>query len=423
MKHQIFACIALCLACGFLKAQAIPSPEDLIKKTEDVSPKPFDFTDLFGQGKTTRSAFDDLKRQSDLKLTERFGTKEAAENAVDPTQYKIGPGDAFSFNIWGALETRIPLVVNPEGKLSVPSVGEIVVNGLCLADAQDLVVRQSGPFYEKSTVTLTLERMRVFRLHLAGEVAYPGTYLSQGTFRVSEMIYEAGGFTDFAITRKVELRHADGTTDTLDMALYEQKGRLERDPFVQGGDVIFIPPLSMSVSRVTVEGDRDCAGTYPVGSDETLMAFLQRIRALTKNTDFQKIKVFRPSENQEQETSFQPFAKKNDGNAFLLHDLDRVILPSRYVYVRGSVQRPGAYPFSLNLTAKDYAGMAGTTGNINGVKVYGAFDRKILKGGWVMVGPGDVVDVPETWSQRIKDYLTIVSTVASLVIAGKAIGL
>jgi protein involved in polysaccharide export with SLBB domain len=423
MKQKTAVRIILCLVCGLSQAQMmVPSSEDLVKKTQDASPKALDFTDLFGQEKPSRSLFDDMNRQTDIKLAERFGTKEAAENAVDPKQYKIGPGDAFSFNTWGALETRIPLVVNPEGKLSVPSVGEIMVNGLCLAAARDTVLRRAKAYYEKSKITLTLERMRIFRLHIAGEVAYPGTYLSQGTFRVSEMIYEAGGFTDFARTRDVELRHPDGMSDTLDMALYEQKGRLDKDPFVQGGDVIFVPSLGLVVNRVTVEGDRDCAGTYAIGTNETLLELLQRIKALTKNTDFRKIMVFRATDQKGGETSFLPLESK-DGNGFLLHDHDRIVLPSRYVYVRGSVQRPGAYPFALNLTAKDYAGMAGTTGNINGAKVYHAFDRKTAKGRRVIVGPGDVVDVPETWSQRFKDYLGIVSTVVSLVIAGKAVGL
>jgi hypothetical protein len=220
----------------------------------------------------------------------------------------------------------------------------------------------------------------------------------------------------------VELRHTDGTTDTLDMALYEQKGRLEKDPFVRGGDVIFISPLSLAARRVMVEGDRDCAGQYPIESDESLLSFLQSIRALTKNTDFQKIRVFRSSGEKGEAAALKPFDGKSDSPFFLQH-LDRIVLPSRYVYVRGSVQRPGAYPFARNLTARDYAGMAGTTGSIDGIKVYQAFEGKKRKGGWVVVGPGDVVDVPETWSQRIKDYLGIVSTVASLVIAGKAIGL
>lgn len=422
MKMKKIICLIFCLIYDISSPQGIPSQEDLIKKSEDVSPKPLDFNDLFGQKKTSRSAFDDMKQQSELKLIQQFGTKEAAEKAVDPKQYKIGPGDAFSFNIWGALETRIPLFVNPEGKLSVPSVGEIFVSGMCLADVQDLVIHQAKPFYEKSEISLNLERMRVFRLHLAGEVVYPGTYLSQGTFRVSEMIYEAGGFTDFARSRKAELRHADGTCDTLDMSLYEQMGSLQKDPFIQGGDVIFIPPLSLNGERVMVEGDKDCAGMYPIEKDETILSFLQRIRALNKNTDFQMIMIFRSSSEKGKELPIQPFMKEDSGG-FLLNHLDRIVLPAKYVYVGGSVQRPGAYPFALNLTAKDYAGMAGTTGNINGVKVYHAFEHKTQKGTRILVGPGDVVNVPETWSQRIKDYLGIVSTVVSLVIAGKAVGL
>ena len=72
---------------------------------------------------------------------------------------------------------------------------------------------------------------------------------------------------------------------------------------------------------------------------------------------------------------------------------------------------------------KDYAGMAGVVGNINGAKVYHSENRKTKKGPHALVDPGDVVDVPETWSQKLKNYLGIASTITSLIIAAKAIGL
>jgi len=91
--------------------------------------------------------------------------------------------------------------------------------------------------------------------------------------------------------------------------------------------------------------------------------------------------------------------------------------------VRGAVQRPAAFPYAFNLTAKDYAGMAGVTGNLKGIKTYHVFTRKTESGPHVLVGPGDIVDVPELWRLRVQSYLGIVSTLAYLVVAAKAIGL
>jgi protein involved in polysaccharide export with SLBB domain len=313
-------------------------------------------------------------------------------------------------------------LVDPEGNILIPSIGAIVVTGKTLADVQKEVIEKAKPYYNKSTVTLSLESLRYFRVHVLGEVKFPGTYVAQAVSRVSEMISEAGGATEWAWNREVQLRHPDGKTDTLDMVYFEQEGKLEKNLFVNGGDVIYVPPLSLGKDQIKVGGDFERAGVYQIRSQESLLSFLQRIRAIDQNTDFNKIILERFKVGTKKAQRFIPFLdSKND--PFLLVDGDQILLPSKYVYVHGAVQRPGAIPFVLDLQAKDYAGMAGVTGNINSVKVYHVFNRKTQKGPLVLVEPGDLVDLPQTWSLRLKDYLSIVSTVTSLVIAAKATGL
>ncbi len=407
---------------GFLAAQDYTGSEEAAGQKAQI-PKPMDFSKFFDNRTPSRDAFEESKRQKETKLIERLSLRDASDRSVLPDQYLVGPGDLFSLNIWGPMEVQIPLMVNPEGKLVVPSVGELAVDGQHLDRVQRLVCDKAKPFYQNCTLSLTLEKMRLFRVHVVGEVLFPGSYVCNAAYRVSEVIQEAGGFTSWAWSRSVQQRHPDGTGDTLDLALFEQAGLLEHDTFVQGGDVVYVPPISLSGSVVWVEGDPQRAGMYQIRQPhEVLMEFLQRIRAVTKNTDFLKITVRRAGESGDTIQILQPFSSSTQ-TGFIVQNQDRILLPSPYVFVKGSVQNPGAFPYAFNLTAKDYAGMAGILGNLKGIRIYRSGTLKTYRGTNILVEPGDVVEVPANWGLKLREYLGIASTVASLIIAAKAIGL
>ena len=404
----------------------VTDEETRLREQQSSLPRAINFDKLLQGKNMTREEFLQWKRQREINLRERISNMEALETAVDPDLYIVGPDDGFSFNIWGAMETRIPLSVTPEGKLLVPSVGEIDVNGKTLAEVQKLVVEKSSEAYANSKVTLTLDILRLFRVHVVGEVRFPGTYIAQAVNRISEVITEAGGVTERAWKGGIILKHADGTEKILDLNRFELKGDLSNDLFVNGGDVIYVPPVSISGSTVQLEADQEYSGTYQISEGENLLSFLHRIRALKRNTDMTKILVIR-FDSGNKNHYFSPFGSDKDMNDdFRLESGDRIILPSHYVYVKGAVQTPGAYPFVFNMTAKDYAGMAGgnyRSGNIKGIKVYHVKTGNTEKGAGVLVEPGDVVHVQLSLGQKIVTYLPIISATTSLVLAAKAAGL
>jgi len=239
----------LFLSSTFAIGQIIPEEEE--KRQSPLTPKVMDFSSLTEQ-EMTREDWEQWKRQRIIELRERVARGEALEGAVNPETYLVGPGDIFSLNIWGAMETRIPLVVTPEGQLLVPSVGEFLVNGLPLAEVQKQILEKASPFYGNSRITLNLESLRFFRVHVVGEVTYPGTYIAQAVNRVSEVLVEAGGLTDRGWNRAIELRHINGKPDTCDISAFEQTGDLRTTPFVNGGDVIFVPSINFGNDWVQV---------------------------------------------------------------------------------------------------------------------------------------------------------------------------
>jgi protein involved in polysaccharide export with SLBB domain len=428
-SHRILAVLVVstCLAQTIL-GQVTDEEKSREKKT--TIPKAIDFSQLFGQGRATRDDFETFKRQKELKLKERMSQPEAIEKEVDPRTYIVGPGDEFSFNIWGAMEVQYPITVNPEGKLLVPSVGELSVSGRLLNDVQRDVLEKAKPFYEKCTITLSLESVRFFRIHVVGEVKYPGSYVARAMSRISEMITEAGGVTDWAWKRQIELRHTDCTIDTFDMDLYEQTGSLERDLFVNGGDVVYVPPIDTNDGFVIVEGDFNASGSYQISTNENIIDFLRQIRALNRNVDFSKVKIVRKTKpdikTNNNSLNLSIFCADTLNQGFFLKNGDRILLSSNFVYVKGSVLAPGAYPYVMNLRAKDYAGMAGgdyRSGNLKSLKTYHVLSGKTEKGLDVIVEPGDIIHLNQNLDERLRNYFTIISVISSLIIAAKAAGM
>lgn len=393
--------------------------EQTEQQDQTSAPRAVDFTQMFDQEETTREEYSDLMRRKKALIEERMNQPDALEGAINAEQYIVGPGDIFNFKVLGALENQIPIEIAPEGNITIPSVGDIHIAGLTLKQAQDLVEQKAGPYYKGSDVSLTLESLRYCRVHVTGAVVYPGTYVTQAINRISTLIAEAGGVSENANKGEILLKRKNGLVSKFDLSRFEQSGSLDENIYVTGGDVIFVPPVDLSKPFVRVEGDFETGGLYQIMDGESLFHFLQRIRAVKRNTDITKVMVVRNKK------LLLPFSDSKE-MAFSLMSNDVITIPSSFVYVKGAVRNPGAYPYIQYFTTKDYAGMAGgdyQSGSVNMVKVFKPSTGKTKKGTDIVVEPGDVVDLPTSWDTRVRNWGTMLSAIASSVLAAKAIGI
>jgi protein involved in polysaccharide export with SLBB domain len=416
MRARVCLLILLSLPAG---AQI----DDRVQSQKASNPVELDLPKLFEQKELSREEFDEIQQRNEQKIIERLNQAEALETPIDPEQYQIGPGDVFAFRVWGPMEQKKYIVVSPEGILSIPSVGEITVKGKSLKELQASVDSLAAAYFLNSKISLTLESLRFFRVHVVGEVKRPGAFLAQATDRVSDLIEMAGGVTNYAWKQRVELRRTNGNVDTVDLDSYYLKGSLQSNPFLSGGDVIFVRPIDFNEDYVRVEGNLKIGGYYPIAKNEDLYRFCLRIRALENNVETKKISVLRNTEREKGEIIFVPFA--DSLRSFRLDPGDVVVLPLKHVYVKGAVRNPGAYPFLIGYTAKDYVGLAGgdyQSGGIGSVIVYRAASGKTDRGPNQIVSDGDVVDLPQSMANRYQNYMSVISAIASLIIAAKAVG-
>ncbi len=367
------------------------------------------------------------QREADFKLEMQA---QALETAVDPQQYRVGPGDRFMISIWSTLENSIPASVTPAGKLVIPTIGAIEVDGRTLADVQERVKQAVSRKYLNSEISVDLVMVRGIRVHVTGHVLYPGSYSFPAVHRVADAIEMAGGMTSWAFERGIQVRHADGTSDNVDMHQYKKLGSLEANPYLRGGDVIFVPSINLNHPTVHVEGAVNDPGIYELNGQEKLRDFLLRVGAFSRRTELKYAYLERKTgENGKPEiiAVSKYLESGSNGQADLtLQDGDVLNVPQRLeeVYVIGAVRNPGPYPFIPDLKAVDYVGMAGSSENAakpGRTKIVRRGSDKQLSALNLPLNPGDVVFVPRRVEFGVREITAIIATAANLLIAAKAV--
>ena len=170
-------------------------------------------------GKTQTSA---LKKSSlvilALVLMVRIGVcSEPSKNkntaAAPPTpteEYTIGPDDLLVVNVWKEPEISRNVLVRPDGKISLPLVGDMRANGRTPVQLQEDIKAQLLNYLSNPEVTVIVQEARSQRFSILGEVEHPGSYPLSRSMTVLDAIAVAGGVRDFAKTRKIYVLRIKG---------------------------------------------------------------------------------------------------------------------------------------------------------------------------------------------------------------------
>lgn len=165
------------------------------------------------------------------------------ENAIDPTTYLLGPGDMVSVFV-GSLEPKLfDLMISPEARLVIPTIGVIVVKGKTLAETEQLVTEKVAKVYKTQSVSLSLKKIRTFKVMVTGNVRTPGYIPASPADRLSEVIERAGRLLFNAAQRNIIIKR-EGLAEPIiaDLTRFYLLGEKAGNPTMQGGDVVTVPP-------------------------------------------------------------------------------------------------------------------------------------------------------------------------------------
>jgi protein involved in polysaccharide export with SLBB domain len=321
-------------------------------------------------------ALRDLYRQYRIqgsKTIERFGASLFRNGSGKPDKlpldipvgpdYVLGPGDTVMIDVSGGAPQRLRSIVDPEGRISLPGGGTLLVTGMTMESAaratEQVLVRR---FYD-AKVDLSLTRLRTIRVYVVGDVLRPGAYDISALSTALNGLYAAGGPTNRGSLRVV--RHYRGaelisTIDLYDLLLRGVRSDVQR---LQSGDSILVPPAGM---QVVVDGAVRRPAMYELRAEQSLDQVLELAGGLLPEASLWQISIDRVEAHERHVTHTAPVPQNADAAAVKvalaacpIQDGDRIYVApispftEQSVYLEGHAFRTGKYAFHPGMKVTD----------------------------------------------------------------------
>src|SRR6202163_4281353 len=165
---------------------------------------------------------------------------------VDNKTYVIGENDVLDIDVWKEKEISRAIPVRPDGKISLPLIGEIQASGMTPLQLQDDIAQRLKSFLANPAVTVIVTDPRSRHFNIMGQVAKPGAYPLTQSMTVLDAISVAGGFRDFAKEIKIYVLRTMPGGNTPERLPFNYKDAIkgknpEKNVVLKPGDTIVVP--------------------------------------------------------------------------------------------------------------------------------------------------------------------------------------
>jgi polysaccharide export outer membrane protein len=178
---------------------------------------------------------------------------ESAADAAQPLasfegNYRIGVDDRVQIVVWRNPELSVTAPVRPDGKISVPIIGDVEAGGRTPSEVAEIIKKRLSEYIRDPNVAVILTELRshefLSRVRVTGAVRTPRSITHRQGMTVLDAVLEAGGVNDFASPNRTKLyRKVKDKTAVFEVDLGDilKKGRLETNYPLRPGDVVTVP--------------------------------------------------------------------------------------------------------------------------------------------------------------------------------------
>jgi polysaccharide export outer membrane protein len=170
-----------------------------------------------------------------------------ATNLASAQEYVIGPGDVLDIFVWRNSDLTRQIPVRPDGRISMPLVGDTLVVGktpaVLAAELQDKL----KAFIQDPLVTViptSFVGLFTRQIRVIGEASQPRALAYRSSMTVLDVMIEVGGLTRYADgDRAVLVRQAAGQQQSYRVRLDTliRDGDISQNVDMQPGDILIIP--------------------------------------------------------------------------------------------------------------------------------------------------------------------------------------
>jgi polysaccharide biosynthesis/export protein len=173
-----------------------------------------------------------------------LGPFSAAGETVSDPSYLIGPNDVLNIHVWKEPELTQDVTVMTDGRISFPLIGEIMAQGQTVTQLKETIGEQLKKYVTNPEVTVIVRQSRSQWIYTIGKVARPGPYVLESGMTVLQALSNAGGFLEWAGTKKILIVRREGEKEVQFKFNYDDfiSGKnVQQNVALRPGDTIVVP--------------------------------------------------------------------------------------------------------------------------------------------------------------------------------------
>jgi polysaccharide biosynthesis/export protein len=178
-------------------------------------------------------------------VPQRAATNAPAGATVDvPYDYLIGPEDVLGIVFWREAELSGDVTVRPDGRITLAVLGEMPAAGFTPEQLQQAIQAKSKTFVQDPNVAVVVREIHSRKVFVTGRVTTPGAYALKGPLTVMQALALAGGITDYADAKNINvLRIVGGRTLGFKFNYKDVANgkKLQQNILLLPGDTVVVP--------------------------------------------------------------------------------------------------------------------------------------------------------------------------------------
>ncbi|MCW5982853.1 MAG: polysaccharide biosynthesis/export family protein [Bryobacteraceae bacterium] len=159
---------------------------------------------------------------------------------VDPGSYVIGAEDQLSVSVWKEPEVSRQVIVRPDGKITMPLIGEVQASGKTPVALAQQITEKLGEFINRPEVLVEVRGVRSKKYYITGQVNRTGAFSLTVPTTVLEALSGTGGFQQWAKKKKIIIIRGDKRFRFNYNDVIEGKN-MQQNIYLENGDLIVVP--------------------------------------------------------------------------------------------------------------------------------------------------------------------------------------
>ena len=202
--------------------------------------------------------------------------------------YKIGVDDVLIITVWDNKDADQTVFVRPDGKISLPLVGEVQAGGLTVAELAEKLNVEYSKTIKSPAVTVSVREIRSRTVFFVGGVGKPGPMQLTQELTVLQAVSLAGGIAPTADDENAYVLR-NGAAIPVNFTAIMKKGDLRQNIVLKPGDTVVVP----IADPVFVQGEVKTPGTVKFRQDLTVVKAITEAGGVTPMAAPKRVEVVR----------------------------------------------------------------------------------------------------------------------------------